>query len=162
MAKAIAIVPVPANNQQGAKDELLRKLAAAPVEHAAAVLSLYDLLEMAHEKQVLDIARGVLSSSDFLISKLAEAAKNESSVKAMRNGIMMLEMLGSLDPEVLHQVVKALPNALHQGNESAKQTKTPSLWTSLRGFVSADGRRALGFGSAVVVALGAALGPKRK
>jgi uncharacterized protein YjgD (DUF1641 family) len=162
MAKAIAIVPVPSQSQQGAIDEINRKLAAAPVEHAEALLKLYGLLEMANDKKVLDIATGVLSSSDYILTKLAEASKNESSIQAMRNGIMMLEMLGSLDPEVLHSLVKALPNGLSQANEIAVAQKPPSAWKSLRGFMSEDGRRMLGFASTLVVALGAALGPKKK
>jgi hypothetical protein len=58
MAKPIAIVPIPADNQQGAKDQLLRKLDEAPLEHAPALLALWNLLEAAHEKQLIEIATG--------------------------------------------------------------------------------------------------------
>jgi uncharacterized protein YjgD (DUF1641 family) len=160
MAKAIAIVPVPSHNQQGAKDELLRKLAAAPVEHAAALMQLYELLEVAHEKQVLEIAHGVLSSTDGIVSRLAHAANSESSINAMRNGLLLVEMAGAMDPEALHRLVKAMPSAIQQGHAEASAAKPPSLWTSLKRLMSEDGRRMLGFGTSVLVALGAALGPK--
>jgi uncharacterized protein YjgD (DUF1641 family) len=161
MAKAIAIVPTPKDSPQGIKDELLRRLDAAPLEHAEAMLKLYDLLEVANERHVLDIAKGALASTDGIVTRVAHELNKQSSINAIRNGMMMVEMLGSLDPEVLHHVVKALPAALASGTASATSSKPPSLWKSLRGFLSAEGRRTLGFASALTVALGAALGKKK-
>jgi hypothetical protein len=62
---------------------------------------------------------------------------------------------------VLHQLVKALPNGLHQANQQASADKPPSVWKSVKGFMSEDGRRMLAFASTLVVALGAALGKKK-
>lgn len=160
MAKAIAVVPVPANNQQGARDELLRKLDAAPLEHAAALLALWELLEAAHEKQLIETARGAIAAGDTILGKLAEAAANPGAIKGLRNLILIGEMLGSLDPEALHRVVKSLPNALHETQAQAAQ-EPPSLWQIFRRLRSADARRALGMLAGMAAALGAAIGPRK-
>jgi uncharacterized protein YjgD (DUF1641 family) len=162
MAKAIGLVPVPSHNQDGVREELQRRIAAAPVEHAEALLSLWELLQIAEERQVLDIAKGVLASSDFLVEKVAAGANTPGAIRAMRNGLLLAELLGSVDPEVLTRLVKALPPAMEQGTKDATAEKAPSLWSSLRGFMSADGRRTLGLLSGVTVAVGSALGGKKK
>jgi len=161
MAKAIAVVPVPSESQQGAKDELLRRLDAAPLDHAAALLALWELLEAAHEKQLIESARGAIAASDTIINKLAEAAANPGAVQGLRNLILMAEMAGSLDPESLRLLVKALPNGLHQTQAQAASQPAPSLWKIFRRLSSADARRALGFAAALAATLGAALGPRK-
>jgi uncharacterized protein YjgD (DUF1641 family) len=161
MAKPIAIVPIPADNQTGAKDELLRKLDAAPLEHAAALLALWDLLEAAHEKQLLELAHGAISGGDAIIAKLAHAAASPAAIQGTRNLIMLAEMLGSLDSDVLHQVVKALPHALQQAHAQAAAPTPPSLWATLRQLTSSDARRALIMLAGMAAALGAAMGPKK-
>jgi uncharacterized protein YjgD (DUF1641 family) len=162
MAKAIELVPVPAHNPDGVREELQRKLAAAPLEHAEALLSLWELLQIAEDRQVIDIAKGLLATSDNLVEKLAAGANMPGSIRAMRNGLLLAELLGALDPETLKALVQALPSAVKTGSESATAEKPPSLWSSVRGFFSADGRRTLGLMSGLAVALGAALQQKSK
>lgn len=162
MAKPIALVPVPSEHQQGARDELLRKIEAAPLEHAKALMALWDLLEVAHERQLIDIAHGLIATSDYVVDKLAEGAGLPSSIQAMRNAIMLAQMLGSLDPEVMHRLVQGMPNAMQQGTANAAADKPPSLWKSIKGFMSEDGRRALAMFSGITVGLGAALNPAKK
>lgn len=159
MANAIAIVPVPSQNQAGAKDELQSRLDAAPLEHAAAMLALWELLEAAHDKQLIEAARGAIAAGDTIVNKLAAAAANPGAIKGMRNLVLLTEMLGSLDPETLHQVVKALPNSLAQENPQAQ--RPASFWQIFRQLTSADARRALGFFSSMAVALGKALDPNK-
>ena len=161
MAKPIAIVPIAAEQQQGAKDELLRKLNAAPLEHASALLALWDLLEAAHEKQLIAAATGAIAAGDTIVNKLAEAAATPGAVQGLRNLILMAEMAGSLDPESLRLLVKALPNGLHQTQAQAASQAAPSLWKIFRRLSSADARRALGFAAALAATLGAALGPRK-
>jgi len=119
MAKAIELVPVPAHNPDGVREELQRKLAAAPLEHAEALLSLWELLQIAEDRQVIDIAKGLLATSDNLVEKLAAGANMPGSIRAMRNGLLLAELLGALDPETLKALVQALPSAVKTGSESA-------------------------------------------
>jgi uncharacterized protein YjgD (DUF1641 family) len=157
MAKPIAIVPIPADNQQGAKDELLRKLDAAPLEHASALLALWELLEAAHQKQLLEIATGAIAAGDTIVNKLAEAAANPGAIQGLRNLIILTEMLGSLDPESLRLLVKALPNGLHETQAQAA-VQPPSRWQIFRQLSSADSRRALAMAAGVAASVGAAIG----
>lgn len=161
MAKAIAVVPVPSENQQGAKDELLRRLDAAPLEHAAALLALWDLLEAAHEKQLIETARGAIAASDTIINRLAEAAANPGAVRGLRNMFLLAELLGALDPEILHGVVQALPGAVDE-HRQAVAAKAPSLWAILRQMSSPDARRVLGLLAGVMTTAGAALSGKNR
>jgi uncharacterized protein YjgD (DUF1641 family) len=162
MAKAIGLVPVPSHNQEGAREELQRRIAAAPVEHAEALLSAWELLQMAEDRQVLDMAKGLLGSADNLVERLAAGANTPGAIRAMRNGLLLAELLGSVDPEVLTRLLKALPSAVADGTKDATAEKPPSLWSSLRGFMSVEGRRTLGLLSGITVAVGSALGDKKK
>jgi hypothetical protein len=43
------------------REDLIRRVEQAPIEHAAAVLAAYDLLQLLHEKGLLDLLNGLLS-----------------------------------------------------------------------------------------------------
>jgi uncharacterized protein YjgD (DUF1641 family) len=74
--------------------------------------------------------------------------------------IILTEMLGSLDPEALRIVVKALPSGLHETQAQAA-SQPPSLWKIFRRLSSADARRALALAAGVAASVGAAIGPRK-
>jgi uncharacterized protein YjgD (DUF1641 family) len=159
MAKPIALVPK-REGAEAAREELRRRIESAPVEHAEALLSLWDLLEAAHENHVLDVARGALSSSGEILERLAETARSETSIRAMRNAILLAELLGAIDPEVLGAVARTLPAVLASAREQAGQQKAPpSLFRVARDFTSPDARRAHALLAGVLNALGRAMKP---
>ncbi len=49
------------------REDLIRRVEQAPVEHAEAVLAAYDLLQRMHEKGLLDLLNGLLSAGDTVI-----------------------------------------------------------------------------------------------
>jgi uncharacterized protein YjgD (DUF1641 family) len=174
MAHPIQFKPVPVDPKQ----ELMRRVEAAPQEHAEALLAAWGLLQTAHDQGVLDLAQGLIGGKDVITGKLAEAANLPESVAAIRNGIAMARVLASFDPDMLQRLAKALDEgsretmerekvaALH-GKEAAgahssghgkKKTeeKPPSLWQIGKMAASEDGRRGMGFGMKLLVALGRA------
>lgn len=140
MANPIAFQPKPIDP----RFELQRRLDAAPLQHAEALLVAFDLLEEAHKQGVLDLMHGAIGSQNALLGKLAEYAKQPESLSAMRNLLALGRMLSSIDPEALQP--------------PPPEEKPRSLWQILRSLRSEEGRRGLGRIVSVVVALGRARG----
>jgi uncharacterized protein YjgD (DUF1641 family) len=161
MAKPIAIAPDPARSQ-APRDELRRRLESAPIEHAEALLALWDLLEAAHARHVLEIARGALSTSDEILERLAKAAGSESSIRALRNAILLGEMLGSLDPEMTGSVLHSVRHALASTQDELRSRPSPSLVQIVARLTSRDARAAYGLLANLFAALGRALLPAAK
>jgi uncharacterized protein YjgD (DUF1641 family) len=162
MAKPIALAPK-REGAEAARDELRRRIESAPLEHAEALLSLWDLLEAAHENHVLDVARGALSSSNEILARLAETARSESSVRAMRNAILLAELLGAIDPAVLGAIARTVPAALAAAHEQARQEKDPpSLLRVARDLTSPDARRAHAVVASVLNAMGRSMKSEAK
>jgi uncharacterized protein YjgD (DUF1641 family) len=131
--------------------ELERRLAAAPREHAEALLVAWDLLQVAHDKGVLDLAQGIIGGRDFIATKLAAAGNTPEGIAALRNLISMGRVLASLDPATLDHLAKALDGAARQ---KEAEEKPPSLWRLFRRVASEDGRRGLSFATTILTGLG--------
>lgn len=83
---------------------LQARLDAAPIEHADAILAVYELLQELQDQGILDLLRGLAGSGGEIVTKLSAAANTPESIAAMRNIISMLRILSSIDPEILHDV----------------------------------------------------------
>src|SRR5882724_5076892 len=134
--------------------ELQTRLQNAPLQHAEALLSGYDLLQRLHDRGVLDLLRGGLGSSDKVLSIAVDAAKAPEAINATRNLLILSKILFTLDPELLENIVTAVPNSLAQ----AKEQKPVSLWQMFKKMCSQDTRRALSAMLGVVESFGKSLG----
>jgi uncharacterized protein YjgD (DUF1641 family) len=105
--------------------ELQSKLEKAPLEHAEAMLSAYEVLQGLHDRGLLEIFRGLLGSSDEVLEIAVEAAKTPDAIRGLRNLMLMVNMMGAVDPEELAAFTKAVPLALKAVSEPQKP---PSLW----------------------------------
>ena len=124
------------------KQELLDKLEQAPAEHAAALLDGYELLQQLHEHGVFALARGALGATDKLVEAASEGASAPESIRAMRNAVILVKMLGSIDPEMMRSIATAVDETL--GSARQVPAKPPGLFSLLTGFAGADQRRGLG------------------
>src|SRR5437867_5155242 len=122
-----------------ARAELQARLQNAPLEHAEALLSGYDLLQRLHDRGVLDLLRGGLGSSDKVLSIAVDAAKTPEAIKATRNLLILSKVAFTLEPALLEDIVTAVPNSLAQ----ARDQKPLSLWQLFKKMCSQDTRRAL-------------------
>jgi uncharacterized protein YjgD (DUF1641 family) len=148
--------------------ELMKRVDAAPREHAEALLVAWDLLQTAHDQGILDLAQGLIGGKDIITGKLAEAANLPESVAAIRNGMALARILGSLDPDMLQRLSKGLDDqakkklehekerAVHGGPKS-KADEPPSLWQILKRSTSKDGRRGMAFLTDLILSLGRAV-----
>ncbi len=114
--------------------ELQRRLQAAPEQHAEALLVLFDILEEAHDQGLLDLVHGAVGSKNAIAAKLAYYAKQPVGVQALRNLLIVGDVLGSLDPVILEDTKKEILE---------RRAETPTLWQLLRKATSRDGRRGL-------------------
>jgi len=151
MAHAITFKPAPVDYHQ----ELMKRVESAPREHAEALLVLWELLETAHKQGVLELVEGLIGGKDIIAGKLAESARLPESVAAIRNGIALARVLGSIDPDMLQRFAKGLDEAGQQQKKDAA-AKAPGLWGLLRRVMSEDARRGIGFATNLLVALGRA------
>jgi uncharacterized protein YjgD (DUF1641 family) len=121
--------------------ELQSRLEAAPVEHAAALLAVYDVLQGLQDRGILDLVRGGLGASDKIVETLVDASKTPEAVRGIRNLIVVAKILGTLEPELLH----AFGVAFHEGLTTAKvqEAEPPSLWAIMNKFRSRQLRRGL-------------------
>src|SRR5215467_5600547 len=128
MAKPIEIKPQARN----AREELQRRLDNAPIEHADAMLSLYELLQQLHDSGTLDVLRGALGAGDEILNHVVRLTTQPDSVRSIRNLLIIAKLLGSVDPEMLHRMSTMVPQAMSQ---SAAE-EPPSLWALLGRFRS--------------------------
>ena len=149
--------PIPL--QMPARDpraELQTRLQNAPLQHAEALLSGYELLQRLHDRGVLDLLQGALGSSDKVIEIVVDAAKAPEAIIATRNLLILSKVVFTLEPELLEGIAKALPNSLAQ----AREQKPLSLLQLFKKLCSQDTRRALSAMLGVIESFGKSLGPR--
>ena len=162
MAQPIEFVYKAQDHTAGSREQMDRVLRNLPAEHYDAVLELFSTLQAAHDNHVLEIVRGALTATEHIARELAEAAKSEGGIRGLRNLIMLAEILGSIDPEALHAVVRSLPVAVTEASAAARSHRTPSVRQLTGSFTSAESRRALGMVAAVLTSIGKGMGSHQK
>jgi uncharacterized protein YjgD (DUF1641 family) len=152
MAKAIEIRPRPTP----AGEQIQRKLDAAPKEHAEAVLDAYRTLQTLHDTDTLSFVRGLLGAGDKVLSEVVSVATSPQSTRAIRNLLVLTDLLGTVSPDTLHRVASTVTPVLTE----PQPAEPPSLLViGWRLATSKDVHRALAIGVAVLEAVGQALGP---
>lgn len=142
MAKAVAFREFTPRNS---RDDLMRKVDQAPVEHAEAVLAAYDLLQRLHEKGLIDLLNGLLSAGDTVVDRVVDVISSKEMVTALRIALIFGDLLSSIDADKLNGVV------------SNSRKATPSLLTIAKQAISKDARRSMVVAVGLFNVLGAAL-----
>jgi uncharacterized protein YjgD (DUF1641 family) len=148
MAKPIEFRP----NSQDPRDEIQRRLADAPIEHAEALLACYKLIEEAHNSGTLELLRGLLAAQDTVITHASKMFAAPEAAIAIRNGFVLIQLLGRVDPQKLSAVLEGLTAATQ-----ASGKPVPSMLGLLGRATSQDSRRALQVGLAALETAGKAL-----
>ena len=116
-----------------------RRLREAPQKHADAILSALELLQLLHDRGMLDLLRGVVGAGDQLVDTLTAAVDNAESLRAIRNFVLLTKFFGSIPPDVLTSVVQTVM----EGAEREKANRAPGLLQLLRRLRSEDSRHAI-------------------
>jgi uncharacterized protein YjgD (DUF1641 family) len=138
-----------------AREELKRKIDAAPTEHAEAILSGFRLLEEAHQSGTLELLRGALAAQDSIINHVVGIASQPEMVNALRNLLVLGKVLGSIHPEMLEA-------AIGGDDKTKKKHAPPSILTLLSRMNTPDARRGMDVAAGLLAALGAAARPQKK
>ena len=138
-----------------AREELERKLHNAPVEHVEAVLNAYRVLQQMHDSNTLDMIRGLLGAGDEVILQATSVITAPTSVRSIRNLLVLANMFGEINPEVLHSLVKSIEPLV-----KPKQVpqEPPSLFKIMRRMFSRDARMALNAGVMALEGIGKSMG----
>ena len=120
---------------------LRARLERAPERHAEAVLAAYDVLDLLHERGILDIVRSGLAAGDELLDMAVDAASTPEAGRAIRNLVFWQGVLGRIEPEWFQGVFQAIPDGLAMA--TAQRDEPVSLWRLLRRAMSMDSLRGL-------------------
>lgn len=129
MAEPISLGISPRDPRQ----ELLARLALAPADHAEALLEAYEVLQQLHERKVFAVLRGALGAGDFMIDEIAGAAKSPAALNLIQNMIIFSKVIGSMDPQVLAGVVKAIEETALTKEQDSKPLGFWRLLFKMRG-----------------------------
>ncbi len=130
---------------RNSRNDLIRRVEQAPVEHAEAVLAAYDLLQRLHEKGIIDLLNGLLSAGDTAVERVVDLISSREMVTALRMALMFSNLLNSINPDELHTVIS------NAGKE------TPSLFAMGKQATSKDARRGMAAAVSLLELLGKAL-----
>lgn len=132
MAQPIAFHPAPPQPAN------LARLQNAPEDHADALLSAYELLQLLHDKGVLELLRGLVGSGDAVIGTVTAAVDTPESIRGIRNFLLLTKFFASIPPEVL----TSLANTASAGADREKAQKAPGLLSLLWRLRSENSRHA--------------------
>jgi uncharacterized protein YjgD (DUF1641 family) len=117
------------------REDLVRRVAQAPIEHAEAVLAAYDLLQRLHEKGVLDLLIGLLSAGGTVVEHLVDVVSSKEMVTALRIALIFSNLLSSIDADALHAVIaeagNGTPSLLALGKQAASKDARRGLATAM-------------------------------
>jgi uncharacterized protein YjgD (DUF1641 family) len=148
MAQPIPFTPTPANAADSAD-----RLADALDKHADAILSALELLQLLHDRGVLDLLRGLVGAGDEIAGILTAAAGAPASLRGMRNFILLTKFFASIPPEVLNSLVRTAT----EGAEREKDQRAPGLLQLLRRAGSENTRHAVAVTLDLLESVGKAL-----
>jgi uncharacterized protein YjgD (DUF1641 family) len=127
------------DNGAAANGHLSEHLRDAPLEHAEALISALELLQLLHDRGILDLLRGLVGAGDKVVDTVTAAVDTPESLRAIRNFILLTKFFGSIPPEVLSSLVQTVTD----GAAREKANKAPGLLQLLRRIASEDSRHAI-------------------
>jgi uncharacterized protein YjgD (DUF1641 family) len=137
------------------REELKRKIDAAPAEHADAILSGYRLLEEAHESGTLELLRGALAAQDSIINHVVGLVSEPEMMNGLRNLIVFGKVLGNINSQTIETAI--------DGDDKVKRRHAPpSLFTLVSRMNTPDARRGIEVAVGLLAALGEAARPQKK
>jgi uncharacterized protein YjgD (DUF1641 family) len=122
-------------------------------EREDAVQSAYELLQLLHERGILNLLRGLVGAGDQLIDTLTQAIDTPESVRAIRNFVLLTKFFGSIRPDVLNSLVLAAT----EGAKREKSHKAPGIFELLRRLRNENSRHALALALDLVESVGKGL-----
>jgi uncharacterized protein YjgD (DUF1641 family) len=131
--------PIPLTLTPGSEADSFERLDDALRIHSDAILSGLQLLQLLHDRGVLNLLRGLVGAGDELAGMAAAALDSPESVRAIRNFILLTKFFASIPPDVLHSLV----HTAMEGAEREKSQRAPGMLQLLRRMNSESSRHAI-------------------
>jgi uncharacterized protein YjgD (DUF1641 family) len=120
---------------------LRARLEHVPDTHAEAILAAYNLLQVLHDRGILDTATSALSASDELLEKIVNSANSPDAIRAIRNLLFWRQILGRIEPKWFQGIFQAIPDGLAKA--TAERDEPVGVWKLLRRAINRDSLRGL-------------------
>ena len=148
MAQPIPFTPAPARAADSAE-----RLAEALDKHTDALVSALELVQLLHDRGVLELLRGLVGAGDQIVGMLTAATGTPESLRGIRNFILLTKFFASIPPEVLDSLVRTAS----EGAEREKAHRAPGLVHLLRRAASENSRHAMAVTLDLLESVGKAL-----
>jgi uncharacterized protein YjgD (DUF1641 family) len=129
------------------------RLQNAPAEHAEALLSAYEVLQVLHDKGVLNLVRGLVGGGDALIGTVSAALDTPESIRGIRNFVLLSKFFANIPSDVLTSLAETVSN----GAKREKAHKPPGLLHLFRRLRNGNTRHAAAVALDLLEGLGKAL-----
>jgi len=100
----------------------------APAPRAEAVDSALDLLQLLHDRGVLDLLRALVAAGDQVVDILTAALSTPEAIRGMRNFLLLTKFFAGIPPEVLSRLAQTATG----GAGREKSAEAPSLLQLIR------------------------------
>jgi uncharacterized protein YjgD (DUF1641 family) len=110
-----------------------------PEPHAEAIDSALDLLQLLHDRGVLDLLRGLVGAGDKVVDIVSTALNTPEAIRGMRNFLLLTKFFATVPPEVLSRLAQTAA----EGATREKSAEAPGLMHLLRRMNNADARHGL-------------------
>jgi uncharacterized protein YjgD (DUF1641 family) len=134
-------------------EEVRRKLEIGTLEHTAAVLNGYRLLQTADDHGVLDLLRGMIVAGDVATTKAASFAATPTGIRTARNLLALGKIVGAMDPDFVHKAVADVTTSV-EAEKAAHRDRPPTFWATARKIFSPDAVRGLSLAITVLSSVG--------
>lgn len=135
------------------REALYERLQSAPHEHAGALLNVYQILQELQDRGVLDLAKGMLGSSEQVLQILVNVANNPEMIRGIRNMMILAKVANSFEPEIL----EALEQGVQEGLAEARKPNPTGFWPLAKKILSQESRRVLIATASILQAVGKSL-----
>jgi uncharacterized protein YjgD (DUF1641 family) len=135
------------------REDLYERLKSAPHEHAEALLNVYDILQELQDRGILELAKGMLSSSEQVLQILVNVANTPEMIRGIRNLMILAKVANSFEPEIL----EALEQGVQEGLAEARKPNPIGFWQIAKRMLGQESRRVLMATASILQAVGKSL-----
>jgi uncharacterized protein YjgD (DUF1641 family) len=107
--------------------------------HAEAIHSALELLQLLHDRGVLDLLRGLVGAGDQVVDILTTAVNSPEAIRGLRNFLLLTKFFATIPPEVLNGLVQTAT----EGAAREQAHEAPSLLQLMRRMNSESTRHTL-------------------
>jgi len=135
------------------REDLYERLKSAPHEHAEALLNVYDILQEVQDRGILELAKGMLGSSEQVLQILVNVANTPEMIRGIRNLMILAKVANSFEPEIL----EALEQGVQESLTEARKPNPIGFWQLAKRMLGQESRHVLIATATILQAVGKSL-----